>query len=47
MRIHDTSDDGAEGPALAAQTRHVNSDLTRQNAELQKAIAAAEVTIQS
>ena len=43
----ESSDDGQKGPALAAQSRHVNSDLAKQCAELQKALAAAEVTIQS
>lgn len=43
----ESSDDGKEGPALAAQSRHVNTDLARQCAELQKALAAAEVTIPS
>jgi len=43
----ESSDDGQKGPALAAQSRHVNSDLAKQCAELQKALAAAEVTIPS
>ena len=38
----ESSDDGKEGPALAAQSRHVNTDLAKQCAELQKALAAAE-----
>jgi len=45
--LETSDDDGNEGPALAAQTRHVNTDLAKQCAELQMALAAAEVTIPS
>ena len=45
--LETSDDDGNEGPVLAAQSRHVNTDLARQCAELQRALAAAEVTIPS
>jgi hypothetical protein len=41
-------DDTAAGPApaAAAQTRHVNGDQARQIADLERRLAAAQVTIQ-
>ena len=41
-------DDTAAGPApaAAAQTRHVNGDQARHIAELERRLAAAQVTIQ-
>ena len=40
--LETSDDDGNEGPALAAQSRHVNTDLAKQCAELQKALAATQ-----